>query len=125
MAIFVILPLCSFTKYDNFLKTCKILTNFEQHIKNSITELTQFYNRYSLTLDCISPRAFLVILPFVMIIIQQENTQDSACVSMFESSFFFIFSLLKGIVTCILDSRKTHCLFMGLEILVFVGLGII
>ena len=92
--------------------------------RNSITELTLFYNRYSLTLDCISPRAFLVILPFVMIIIQQENTQDSACVSIFESRGLFSI-LLKGIVTSILDSRKTYCLLMGLEILAVVGLGII
>ena len=112
--------------------------------RNSITELTLFYNRYSLTLDCISPRAFLVILPFVMIIIQQENTQDSACVSIFESRGLFSI-LLKGIlksfqntpnffgpsyfetalVASILDSRKTYCLFMGLEILAVVGLGII
>ena len=99
MAIFVILPLCSLTKYNNFLKTWKILTNFEQHIKNSITELTQFYNRYSLTLDCISPRAFLVILPFVMIIIQQENTQDNACVSIFESrGLFFHFIQMNSYV---------------------------
>ena len=107
---------------NNTSKTPYVILN--DISKNSITELTLFYNRYSLTLDCISPRAFLVILPFVMIIIQQENTQDSACVSIFESRVFF-FSLLKGIVTCILDSRKTYCLLMGLEILVVVGLGII
>ena len=59
-----------------------------------------------------------------MIIIQQENTQDSACVSIFESRGLFSI-LLKGIVTSILDSRKTYGLLMGLEILGVVGLGII